>query len=88
MVMVVGTAQMSAGTRTMMEREQNQVYPTVKSTYRGASGPAKYLSVKITMPTVRGSEIIQNTHISLSLSATFSGFRDSKFGEWKEKLKK
>ena len=58
MVVVVGTAQMSAGTRTMMEREQNQVYPTVKSTYRGASGPAKYLSVKITMPTVRGSEII------------------------------
>jgi hypothetical protein len=41
----------------MMEREQNQVYPTVKSTYRGTSGPAKYLNVKSTIPVVRGSEI-------------------------------
>ena len=51
------TAQISAGTRMIMEREQNQVYPTVKSTYRGTPGPAKNLSVKITMPTVKGSEI-------------------------------
>lgn len=27
-----GTVQMSAGTMTMMEREQNQVYPTVRAT--------------------------------------------------------
>lgn len=41
----------------MMEREQNQVYPTVKKTYRGTSGPAKYLAVKITMPSVSGNHI-------------------------------
>ena len=40
-----------------MEIEQNQVYATVKYTYRGTSGPAKYLSVKITMPRVSGKEI-------------------------------
>ena len=51
------TVQMSAGTRIMMEREQNQAYPTVKSTYLGTSGPAKYRSVTITIPRVRGSEI-------------------------------
>lgn len=61
------TVQISAGTRMMIEREQNQVYPTVRRTQRGTSGPAKYLRVKITIPTVNGSEIRQNTHISLSL---------------------
>lgn len=55
--MRIGTAQISAGTRMIMEREQNQVYPTVKSTYLGTSGPAKYLNVKSTIPVVRGSEI-------------------------------
>ncbi|KAF7135969.1 hypothetical protein RHSIM_Rhsim08G0013300 [Rhododendron simsii] len=48
---------MSAGTRMIIEMEQNQVYPTVKRTYRGTSGPAKYLNVNITMPNVNGSDI-------------------------------
>lgn len=47
---------MSAGTRMMMEIEQNQVYATVKKTYLGTSGPEKYLNVKITMPIVMGNE--------------------------------
>ena len=48
---------MSAGTRMMMEREQNQVYPTVKKTYLGTSGPAKYFNVKTTIPIVSGNDI-------------------------------
>lgn len=49
---------MSGGTRTMMAMEQNQVYATVKNTYVGTSGPAKYLNVKITIPIVRANENI------------------------------
>lgn len=49
---------MSAGTRMMMDKEQNQVYATVKNTYLGTSGPEKYLNVKITMPIVRGNDNI------------------------------
>lgn len=52
------TVHMSAGTRMMMEREQNQVYATVKNTYLGTSGPEKYLNGKITRPIVRGNENI------------------------------
>jgi hypothetical protein len=51
------TTQISAGTRMMMERETNQVYPTVKRTYRGTEGAAKYLSVNSTIATVRGRDI-------------------------------
>lgn len=51
------TVQMSAGTRTITAIEQNQVYPTVKNTYRGTSGPEKYLRVNTTIPRVNGSEI-------------------------------
>jgi hypothetical protein len=41
----------------MMEREQNQVYLTVKRTYLGTPGPAKYFKVITTIPIVRGSDI-------------------------------
>lgn len=67
------TVQMSAGTRMMMEREENQVYPTVRRTQRGTSGPAKYLRVNATIPSVKGSEIRQKTHISLSLDRPEKG---------------
>lgn len=51
------TVQMSAGTRTITAIEQSQVYPTVKNTYLGTSGPEKYLRVRTTIPRVNGSEI-------------------------------